>query len=245
MKWLALFIFGGMGLAALIGGLMRGGKRIMLYKDGIAAAGTAVETYESSSTDSDGHSSISYYPVVEFQTPDGRTYRFKGSTGSSSPDFENGAAVRLRYNPKNPNEAQLTNFSQFWLGPVAITAAGLIALFLGIGSFFMLGDGDRGMERARAVMERHLLASMKDAVRIEGRIKYVKEKGRDKYVFVCSALRPGAGFEEEFESDDFNFNPGSEFAGRPVTICLDPYRKGNYRVDLGPLLMEIIRKQSK
>jgi hypothetical protein len=245
MKWMVLFLFGGLGLAALIGGLMWGAKRVALFRHGLPAQGKVVETYESRSTSDDDHASVSYYPVVEFQTPDGRTHRFRGSTGSSTPDFEDGAMVTLRYNPQNPGEAQLVNFSQFWLGPVVITAAGLIALFLGVGSFFMMGDNDKGMDAARTAMERQFLSARSDAVRIEGRIKQVRQKGKGQYVLVCAGLKPGAGFEDEFESDVFNFDPGMEFAGRPVTICLDPYNKGSYTVELGPLLLEIIKKQSR
>lgn len=245
MKWMVLVLFGGMGLAALIGGVMWGAKRISLFRSGLPAVGKVVETYESTSTDIDDHTSISYYPVVEFQTPNGKVFRFKGSTGSSSPEFERGATVRLRYNPKDPSEAQLVNFSQFWLGPVVLTVAGVIALFLGVGSFFMLFGGDKDMASMRSLMERNFMSARKDVVRIEGRIKDVREKERGKYVLVCSALKPGAGWEEEFESDTFNFNPGIEFTGRPVTICLDPYNKGSYSIELGPLLMEIIKKQSR
>ena len=245
MKWMVLFLFGGLGLTALIGGLMWGSKRVALFRNGLPATGKVVETYRSSSTGDDDHTSVSYYPVVEFQTPDGQTHRFKGSTGSSTPDFETGAAVNLRYNPKNPSEAQLVNFSQFWLGPVVITAAGLIAMFLGVGSFFMMGGSDKGMDAARTAMERQFLSARADAVRIEGRIKDVREKEKGKYVFVCAGLKPGAGFEDEFESDTFNFNPGIEFTGRPVEIYLDPYNKGGYSVELGSLLMEIIKKQSR
>jgi len=245
MKWMALVIFGGMGLTALIGGLMWGAKRWALFRNGVPAEGKVVETCESSSTDSDGRTHVSYYPVVEFQPAQGGAVRFKGSTGTSSPEFETGATVRLRYNPKNPREAQLSNFSQFWLGPVAITAAGLIALFLGIGSFLVIGGDDKGFAGMRETMERQLLSAQKDAVKIEGRIRVVRHKDNGRYVFVCTALKPGASFEEEFESDSFNFDPGTEYAGRTVTICLDPYNKGSYSVDLGPLLLEIIRKQSR
>jgi hypothetical protein len=212
----------------------------------LPATGIVVETYQSASTDSDDRNSVSYYPVVEFQTPDGQAHRFKGSTGNSSPDFEDGARVKLRYNPNDPSEAQLVNFSQFWLGPLAITIAGMIALFLGIGSFLVFGDDmGGGLGSARRAMSRQLLASRSEAVRIEGRIRSTREKGRGRYVLVCKGLRPGAGFEDEFETDEFNFDPGAEFAGRTVTICLDPYRKGEYTVDLGPLLMEIVKKQSQ
>jgi hypothetical protein len=246
MKWMVLVLFGGLGLTALIGGLMWGSKRMALFRNGLPATGKVVETYRSSSTDDDDHTSVSFYPVVEFQAPDGQTFRFKGSTGSSSPEFEDGARVKLRYNPKNPSEAQLVNFSQFWLGPVVITAAGLIALFLGIGSFLVFGDDmGGGMDSAGRAMRRQFLAARSDAVRIEGRIREVREKGKGKYVFVCKGLKPGASFEDEFETDIFNFDPGMEFSGRTVTIYLDPYKKGEYTVDLGPLLMEIIKKQSR
>ncbi|HTY09346.1 MAG TPA: DUF3592 domain-containing protein [Candidatus Edwardsbacteria bacterium] len=245
MKWMALVIFGGMGLTALIGGLMWGARRVALFRNGVATQGKVVANDESSSTDSHGRTHVSYYPVVEFQPAQGGTVRFKGSTGSPSPDFETGAAVNLRYNPKNPQEAQLTNFSQFWLGPVAITAAGLIALFLGIGSFLVMGGDDKGFAGMRTAMERQLLSSQKDAVRIEGRIREVRRKENGRYVFVCTARKPGADFEDEFESDSFNFDPGTEYAGRTVTICLDPYNKGSYSVELGPLLLEIVRKQSR
>lgn len=245
MKWMVLFIFGGMGLAALVGGLVWGAKRWALFRHGVPATGTVVDTHESSSTDSDGHESTSYYPVVEFRTPQGETIRFKGSTGSSSPDYETGAAVNLRYHPRNPREAQLTTFSQFWLGPVAVTAAGLIALFLGIGSFLVFGGDDPVFSGLPSAMRRQALSVRKDAVRIEGRIRGVRKKQDGRYVLVCAALKPGAGFEEEFESDSFNFDPGPGFAGRPVAVYLDPYNKGEYSVELGPLLEEIIEAQSR
>jgi hypothetical protein len=244
MKWMVLVLFGGMGLAALIGGLVWGAKRITLFRNGLPATGKVVEISESISSDDDG-SHTSYYPVVEFRTPSGETFRFKGSTGSSSPDYETGATVRIRYNPKDPREAQLTDFSHFWLGPVVLTAAGLIALFLGVGSFVMLFGGDKDMASMRSLMDRNFMSVRKDMVRIDGRIKQVRQKGKEQYVFVCKGLKPGASFEDEFESDVFNFDPGMEFAGRPVAICLDPYNKGEYTVDLGPLLLEIIKKQSR
>lgn len=245
MKWMVLVIFGGMGLAALIGGLMWGAKRVTLFRNGLPAQGKVVEISESVSSDDDG-SHVSYYPVVEFQTRNGETFRFKGSTGSSSSDYETGATVRVRYNPKNPRDAQLANFSQFWLGPVVITAAGLIALFLGIGSFIVLfGDDNKGMFDISAAMQRQMLSVRSDAVRIEGRITGVRGKGKDKYVFVCKGLKPGASFEDEFESDEFDFNPGPEFAGRAVTICLDPYKKGVYSIEFGLLLEAIVKKQSR
>lgn len=245
MKWVVLVIFGGMGLTSLVAGLVWGAKRTVLFRKGLPAQGKVVEYSQSYSGDDDESSHVTYYPVVEFQTPDGETFRFKGSTGSSSPEFDTGARVRLKYNPQDPSQAQLVNFSHFWLGPVALTVAGLLALFLASGVFYIFGDIDGGISAAGKAMQRQMLSARSDAVRIEGRITGVRGKGKDKYVLICKGLKPGASFEDEFESDEFDFNPGPEFSGRRVTICLDPYKKNVYSIEFGPLLEEIVKRQSR
>jgi hypothetical protein len=209
-----------------------------------------VENFKSISRESDGllrNSGVSesYYPVVEYHTPQGETFRFKGSTGSGVPEFEVGTPVELVYNPKNPSEAQLVNFSQFWLGPAVVIAVGLVFLLAGTGSFFLIGGSDRSSTLTLRDMHRQSLATRPDAVKIDARIRDLKQKAGSKYVFVCVGLRPGANTEEEFESDFFNFNPGSELVGRPVTIYLDPFDRQSYLVEFGPLLKEIMAKQSR
>ena len=245
MKWVVLVLFGGMGLASLAAGLIWGAKRMALFRNGLPAQGKVVEVLQGEAVDDEEAPRPSYYPVVEFQTPDGRSFRFKGSTGSSSPEFAIGTQVQVRYNPQNPQQAQLTKFSHFWLGPLLLVIGGLLALFLASGVFYILGDIAGGTSAAGRAVRRRVLAARSDAVRIEGRIKSVREKDPGKYVIICSALRPGSSFEDEFETDEFNFNPGAEFAGRTVTICIDPCRKGEYSVDLGPLLLEIVKKQPR
>jgi hypothetical protein len=51
--------------------------------------------------------------------------------------------------------------------------------------------------------------------------------------------------EEEFETDFFTFDPGSEFVGRSVTVCLDPLDRESYYIEFGPLLKEIVKKQAR
>jgi len=245
MKWVVLVLFGGMGLGTLVAGLVWGAKRAALFRNGLPTHGKVVENYASCPVYEGEYQRVSYYPVVEFQTPNGETFRFKGSTGSSSPEFATGARVRLRYNPKDPSQAQLVGFFHFWLGPLALTIPGLLVFFLALGVFYILNDIEGGKSPAGRSIRARMLAARSDAIRIEGRIRDVRGKGKDKYVFVCEGLKPGASFEDEFESDEFDFNPGSEFSGRSVTICLDPSKKEDYGVDLGPLLEEIVEKQSR
>ena len=246
MKWMVLFILGGLGLAALIGGLIWGAKRYYISTSGLHAQGIVVENYKSVSVNSDdsdrrSRSSVSYYPVVEFQTGQGEKIRFQGSTGSGTPDFEVGTPVEVIYKPQSPYEAQLAVFSQMWLGPVVVTVAGLIFLLMGVGSFFLIGSSDSSGKNA----DRQFLSMRPDTIKISGTIREVRVKKRGEYVFVCMALRPGATMEEEFETDFFTFDPGREFIGRTLTVILDPFDPKSYYVELDTMLKEIVARQKR
>jgi hypothetical protein len=157
MKWVVMVLLGGLGLAVLVYGLMWGAKRYSLLKAGLHTQGKVVEILKSLPVDETKSTSAFYYPLVEFQDQNGQTYRFKGSTGSNAPAYETGAQVPLVYNPRNPSEAQLTNFSQFWLGPLLIILAGLGILFLSYGAFSMMGG------RPKSVAELQKKCSARDS----------------------------------------------------------------------------------
>lgn len=138
MRWISLLLFGGIGLVIFVIGIGWSYKRLELYNNGIRTVGTVVEINQSTSTDSKGYRSTSYYPVVEFLTFDKKTHKFLGSTGSSASEYFTGAEVDLIYNPAKPSDAQIVDFSQFWLGPLAVTIFGFTFLVMGIGSFIAL-----------------------------------------------------------------------------------------------------------
>ncbi|OGF05363.1 MAG: hypothetical protein A2273_04435 [Candidatus Edwardsbacteria bacterium RifOxyA12_full_54_48] len=245
MKWVVLFLFGGLGLASLTAGLVWGAKRAALFRTGLIAQGRVVAMHQGEVVDDEESPRPSYYPMVEFRTPDGRSFQFKGSTGSSSPEFTIGAEVEVRYNPQKPQQAQLAKFSHFWLGPLLLTIGGLLALFLASGVFYIFGDIEGGKSPAgRSIRARMLEASGK-AVRIEGRITGVRERGRGRYVFICRGARPGSDREEDFESEEFGVKPEGELIGRSVIILINPDKKDEYSVELGPLLKEVVENQSR
>jgi hypothetical protein len=88
-----------------------------------AAAGSVLrsEVGESTSTDSDGDTSTTYHPVVEYtyqvggQSFTGRRITFGPVTGNSNPRkaqevlsrYPSGGAVQVYYNPQKPDEAVL------------------------------------------------------------------------------------------------------------------------------------------
>ncbi len=233
MKWVCLLAFGGVGLGALVAGLVWGSKRYHLHKNGVPVKGTVVELTDSTSTDSDGKRSTSIYPVVEFTPADGRARRFRGSTGSSSPDYSVGQSVNVVYHREDPDQAQLADFSQFWLGPVAITLFGLVFSVFGVAGFFLIADSDKAFGPGfDARIHRARLYELKNGVKLKGVVKAV-ELDAGEYVLVCEASVPG-GAPREFRSAPLAMDPGRA-QGRSIEIYIDPQDKNAFYVHADPL----------
>jgi hypothetical protein len=95
---------------------------------------TGVVTHLEESKTSEGYCCV-YSPVVEFEV-NGQTYSFENNNASDSPDYEIGSQVKVRYDPADPNTAQINEFSDRWLFPIIIIPAMTIsALIL---NFFMI-----------------------------------------------------------------------------------------------------------
>jgi len=239
-----MIILGGIGLAVFVSGLMWGAKRYNLLKSGLRTQGKVVAIEKSLPVDeTKSGAQSSYYPIVEFQDRNGEMVRFKGSTGSSSPAYATGDMVPLVYNSLNSSEAQLTHFSQFWLGPLLIILAGLGILFLSYGAFSMMDGKPKSLAELRERMLKEQLQKMSAYPKMEGRISDLRKNQYGNYVLFCRGTRPGAVTEEEFQSDVLDFNPGREIIGRPITIYFDPKDSKNYIVEFGELLKEMFKKQ--
>lgn len=147
MKWIALLLFGGVGLTALIIGGLWGYQRWKLFRIGEVGDGQVVECCLSngtSQTNTETRSGrLQYYPVIEFVTERGVRRRFRGATGANVPEFEIGTHLPVRYDPGNPAAAQIATFSQFWLGPLALSIFGFLFLAGGIGGFLLVQKSDR------------------------------------------------------------------------------------------------------
>jgi len=79
-----------------------------------------------------GRSGYLYYPVVEFKIPSGLTLSFHSSVGSSPAGYSVGQQVKVLYNPRNPQEAEIDDLSSQWLVPGCMLAMGLGFTILGL-----------------------------------------------------------------------------------------------------------------
>lgn len=243
MKWIFLLAFGGIGLGIFIGGIAWGLKRHALAAHGRRAAGRVIELQESTSvSEVNGRkvASLSYYPVVEFQASDGSTHKFRGSTGSSSPSYEVGSVVELLYMPDNPSNAQIADFSQFWLGPLVLSIFGFVFLGAGIAAFVMIGKSDETFGPSfDQRIHRAMLYDSKRGVKVTATVRAlepVKKMGKTTGLVVVCATIGLDGQERLFRSAPLEVDPGPGWVGRSVEVYVDPYDAKRYYIHLDPLL---------
>jgi len=79
-----------------------------------------------------GRSGYLYYPVVQFKIPSGQTISFQSSVGTSRPGYSVGQQVKVLYDRRNPQEAEIDSLSSLWLVPGCMLAMGLLFTILGL-----------------------------------------------------------------------------------------------------------------
>lgn len=109
-----------------------------LQTKGVTTTGTVVRLDEHSSGDG---GCCTYVPVVDFKVSD-QVYTFEGSNASDPPAYEVGEQVDVRYDPTNPNAAQIDSLFERWVFPVIIIPAMILAAL--ILNFFMIRAWRRG-----------------------------------------------------------------------------------------------------
>ncbi|HSL43171.1 MAG TPA: DUF3592 domain-containing protein [Anaerolineales bacterium] len=109
-----------------------------LQTKGVTTTGTVVRLDERSSGDG---GCCTYVPVVDFQVQD-RIYTFEGDNASYPPAYAVGEQVEVRYDPNNPNSAQIDSLLERWIFPVIIIPTMIMAAL--ILNFFMIRAWMRG-----------------------------------------------------------------------------------------------------
>jgi Protein of unknown function (DUF3592) len=93
---------------------------------------TDVKTRTSRSHTGDGPRLRTYrYPVVRFQTQDGRTVEFESETGTSGFSQKPGEQVEVLYDPMRPEGARIKTFMMLWFAPLIFTVVGFFLFAFG------------------------------------------------------------------------------------------------------------------
>jgi hypothetical protein len=93
---------------------------------------TDVKTRTSRSHTSSGPRVSTYrYPVVRFQTQDGRSVEFESETGTNTFSQKPGEQVEVLYDPLRPEQARIKSFMMLWFGPLIFSVVGFFLFVFG------------------------------------------------------------------------------------------------------------------
>lgn len=208
------------GLAAL-GLAVRFGMETRAFITGAARAdGTVVDLVAGGS----GDSSPTYRPTVRFTAADGREITFTSSTGSSPPSHREGDAVRVLYEPGNPEHAAIDEFFELWLLPFIAGIFGVVFPLAGLAAMaFPLRD---------AILRRRLIANgTRVAAEVQGVESFPAVSGT-AFTVVAQATDP-RGIRRIFRSAPLATDPGPRMQGRKtVDVIVEPEDYATYEMDL-------------
>ncbi len=124
----------GAGLAILSAGTWLGRRQWRFQAKARVTTGVVTEVLQmrqQSSSFGKTISAKSYAPVVEFRADSGKLIPYRCDTYTYPNPYAVGMRLEVRYDPANPERAQLTNPVFAWVWPVGISVLGVVFLVLG------------------------------------------------------------------------------------------------------------------
>ncbi len=215
------YVFGGIGLAMLVGAyfLFTGTQNFL--KTAVSAQGTVVELHRSRSSDSD-----TYAPVVEFQASDGSTVEFTSSTSSNPPSYSRGETVEVLYQEASPNDAKIKGFFSLWGAALIVGIMGLVFFLIGFLIIFF------GVKKSKMIE-----TLKKNGSRVNAEFQSVqlntalKVNGRSPYQILAQWQNPTTTEIHIFKSENLWFDPEDYIKSDVVEVLIDMQNPKKYYLD--------------
>lgn len=214
------------GLAMLGGGAWAERDARRFEASALSATGTVVDLVRQRS-DSDGRTTYTYAPVVEWSDPAGTRQEFVGSVASSPPSYERGERVAVLYPPGKPGRARIADFTNRYFMPLIFGGLGAVFALVGGGIvLFHLRNRRRiaHLKGAGLPIQAKFLESYRDTS--------ISVNGRHPWRVAAQATHPATGKLCRFESGPVWVDPGPTLAGRTVRVLVDPHDPDSHFVDL-------------
>lgn len=221
--WIIGGVFFVVGVGLLFGGVSWWRSNAAFAANALSAEGTVSDlVFRRSSKGSGG----TYVPVIDFTTPDGNRVHVTGSSGSNPPGYSRGDKVRVLYEAKNPEHAQIDSFMERSFGPVLLTGLGTVFALVGGGVLFAC---------VRQRKQRAWLAQ--NGLRVQAKfdgIDYdtsVRVNGRSPWRLLCQWQHPATQKVYIFRSDAIWFDPTPYVQRETLDVLVNADDPKQYQVD--------------
>jgi hypothetical protein len=101
----------------------------------VEAQGSVIEMVRIRDRDS---GSVSYAPLVNFRTADGRTVEFQSAVSSNPPAYTVGETVRVLYDPDRPASAAVAGMFSIWGTAIIVGIIGAVFMAFAAGFAFVV-----------------------------------------------------------------------------------------------------------
>jgi hypothetical protein len=218
----AIFILVGAGF--IWGGISMFTNDQRFAKIAVPGEGTILEINRSSSTSGDDTNKVTFYPVVRFETPDGKNVEFIGA-GSSQPGYTAGQTVPVLYNPNQPNEARIKTSVPGTILTLIFPIVGLIALLIGVLTFI----SPIYSKRKKAWLQKNGQTITVPVLRVD---KIQDSRGTPSYFIIGQWQNPNDQKVYIFSSEQIIFDPNPYVSGQQLQVLIDPNNPNRYHMDI-------------
>jgi hypothetical protein len=229
-KIFAIFVlsFGLPGLGLLLGSFFAFNSTQNFLEKSVTATGTVIDLRLEYSEDSNV-----YYPLVKFQTENGKEIKFKSSFGTNPPAYQVGEEVSIIYLPDNPNKAQINSFWSLWFLSILLLGMGTVFTAIGFGFLWwiifpkknqawLLNNGQK--------LNTKLVRVQKNTAAIVN--------GQYPYKIISQWVDPKNNTVHVFESENIWYNP-EEFINseniQTIPVYVEPKNHQRYYMDISLL----------
>ena len=225
-------VFSTIGIGMLVASFLVFSNTSSFISRAVEADGKVIDLERSrSSTSSSSRSrsstSTTYRPVVEFTSATGKRIEFVSSVGSSPPSHRVGEAVKVLYNPTDPQSARIKSFFQLWFGFLIVFALGSVFASIGLGMIFARR---RGQKRAEWLWQHG--RRMKTAFKGVELNQSLRVNGRSPYQIVSQSSDPASKTVRLFQSENIWFDPSEYIKGEAIDVLVDPNDPKKYVMDI-------------
>lgn len=125
MLLVGVVAFGFVGLVMLWGAWYLTKELRAFLPLSLPATGKVIEFKTEVSKDSDGHKSVSYYPIIEFSTKDNQKVKFQSKLAVDQYKYPVGESIKILYNRSNPDDARIDSFDNLWGTTILLVVMGV------------------------------------------------------------------------------------------------------------------------